>query len=274
MNLPEEIEAVCLLGWHIYPSSKRTKAACFKGASEAASCDLDIVAGWHKDFDVPNYRVVCGPSNIWGVDLDVPSPDHAADGVAAFTRLIAGRQIPPRPTTRSGGGGLAVFFNHAMENIHGKTGYPEPGIDPRRGRLSVTIPPSMHHRTGRKYKWLTAPWIVAPPVAPPWLVALFEPPPEASLPRPAALTNDTFARRRLIKAVHMIHTAGSGAGNDTLNKAAYMVARDVGAGAITEREATENLYAAAQARCIPGREALDTIKSAMRAGMARPRERV
>lgn len=275
VGIHPDVERVALLGWSLYPCSRNArKAACFKGATEKATHDLDTLESWAREFPDCNWRVVCGPSNLWGLDLDAPSPDHAADGIAAFARLIQGRQIPPRPTTRSGGGGLALFFRHDMENITGKTGYPEPGIDPRRGRLSVTIPPSIHHRTQKPYRWISAPWDVAPPVAPPWLAGMFEPPPEPAYGRPGTITNDTFARRRLIKAVHMIQSASSGAANDTLNRFVYSVARDVGAGSITEREATENLYAAAQTRGVPGREALDTIKSAMRSGMARPRERV
>src|SRR3954453_9976398 len=85
--------------------------------------------------------------------------------------------IPPRPMTRSGGGGLALFFRHRGEAIHGATGWPVPGIDPRRGKLSVTVPPSIHIRTRRPYAWAVAPWEVSPPDAPGWLLKAVTPPP-------------------------------------------------------------------------------------------------
>ena len=85
--------------------------------------------------------MVCEGSGVWGLDVDVASEDHAADGVAALTMLVAQHgPIPPRPMTRSGGGGVALFFRHRGEPIHGATGWPAPGIDPRRGKLSVTVP--------------------------------------------------------------------------------------------------------------------------------------
>lgn len=272
--LPIDIERLALIGWHLYPCVRsKSKAAMFKGATDAATCDLDQLERWAHQYPVCNWRVVCGPSKIWGLDLDVPSADHGADGVAAFARLTQGRIIPPRPMTRSGGGGLALFFRHDMENITGKTGTPEAGIDPRRGRLSVTVPPSIHHRTRRPYRWLHAPWEIAPPIAPNWLVELVQPPPEPATPR-SAVTSDSHARRRLVAAMGRVRTAGDGGRNDTLNRATYSVARDVAAGTLSEAEATECLYAAAIDTGLPRPEAIATIKSAMRAGMRRPRERV
>jgi hypothetical protein len=70
-----------------------------------------------------------------------------------------------------------------------------------------------------------------------------------------------------------IRDAPSGAGNVTLNRRAYYVARCVAAGALSESEAVEALYAAALDRKIPRLEARDTIKSAFRSGFARPLER-
>src|SRR3954454_3956920 len=94
-----------------------------------------------------------------GAGRCVPSEDHTADGVVALAGLVKQHgPIPPRPMTRSGGGGLALFFRHCGEPIHGATGWPVPGIDPRRGKLSVTVPPSIHVRTRRPYVWTVAPW--------------------------------------------------------------------------------------------------------------------
>lgn len=273
MTLPDEIERVALLGWHLYPASTRTKAACFKGATDAATHDLDRLAGWAAEYPGCNWRVVVGPSQLWALDVDAAGDDHAADGIAALKALIATNgPLPPKPTTRSGGGGSAIFFRHNGEPISGNTGTPAPGIDPRRGRLSITIPPSIHIRSRLRYRWLLAPWDVGPPDAPQWLLDAVRPPPEPQRPYDPSVTTDTRARRALMRAMDRISTAPSGAANDTLNRQAYQVARHVAARVISEQEAVECLFAAAQQRAIPYREAKATIQSAFRSGFMKPLE--
>jgi len=276
MILRSEVEAVALLGWHLYPAGRSaSKAACFKGASAAATCDLDTLARWSDEYPNCNWRVVCGPSNIWGIDIDAPGQDHAADGISAFAELAkAYPPLPGGPRTRSGGGGLALFFQGTDQPISGRTGYPAPGIDPRRGKLSVTIPPSIHHRTRRPYRWIIAPWEVAPPPAPDWLLRLFKPPPEPEFNRNPNIVDDSRARRSLIRAMQAIRDAPSGSANTTLNRRAFYIARCVAGGALNESEAIEGIYCAAQNRGIPLREIIDTVKSAWRGGFAKPLERV
>ena len=273
MTLPPEIERVALLGWHLYPASTHTKAACFKSATDAATYDLDQLAKWSQEYPHCNWRVVVGPSKLWALDIDAPGPDHAADGIAAIRALIAANApLPPKPTTRSGGGGSAIFFRHNGEPIAGKTGTPAPGIDPRRGRLSITIPPSIHIRSRRPYRWLVAPWDVDAPTAPQWLLDAVRPTPEPARTYDPEVTTDARARRVLMRAMDRISTAPQGTANDTLNRAAYQVARHVAARVMSEQEAIEALFAAAQARAIPFREAKATIQSAFRSGFQRPLE--
>src|ERR1044072_1549223 len=174
MKLHPDIERVALLGWCMYPASNRSKAGCFKGATDAASCDLDRLEEWSAEYPNCNWRVVCGKSGIWALGCDVP-PGHAHNGIANLTELTKVHgEMPRRPQMRSGGGGLALFFRHDGERIVGDSGNPAPGIDPRRGRQSQTIPPSRHVTTGKSYRWITPPWEVAPVVAPAWLLRLVE----------------------------------------------------------------------------------------------------
>ena len=276
MTLPTEIEAVALLGWAVYPAVRRkgVKAACFKGASRAATCDLDQLAAWAREYPDCNWRVVMRPSNLWGIDLDARSADHEADGISAFAELVKAYPALPRgPRTRSGGDGLALFFRGTDQPIAGKTGYPAPGIDPRRGLLSVTIPPSVHHSTGRVYRWICAPWDISTPDAPDWLLRLFRPPPSPDFVNRDVIA-DSKAARALIAAMKAVRDAPSGAANDTLNRRAYYVARCVAAGALSETEAVNALYAAALDRRIPAREAIATLKSAFSSGRSKPLERV
>lgn len=273
MTLHPDIERVALLGWRLYPCSNRSKSACFKGATDAATADLDTLEAWSAEFPGCNWRVVLQGSGIWAIDVDAPGPDHSADGMAVMAGLVQRHgALPKGPRTRSGGGGAAVFFRHTGEPIHGKTGYPEPGIDPRRGRQSVTIPPSIHIRTRRPYKWLVAPWDVAPPRAPDWLLELVKPPPEPAIPDVQRVPTTDLARRVLIRAIDRITVAGEGQRNDTVNRQGYTVARFVAAGLLGEQEAVESLYAAARQIGLPHIEIKATLQSAFRSGFRRPVE--
>ena len=131
-----DIERLALLGWRLYPASAHSRAACIKEPGASATCDPAKLEAWSSEFPGCNWRMVCEGSGVWSLDVDAPSDDHAADGVAALASLVKQYgPIPPRPMTRSGGGGYALFFRHRGVPIHGATGCPVPGIDPRRGRL-------------------------------------------------------------------------------------------------------------------------------------------
>jgi hypothetical protein len=76
--------------------------------------------------------------------------------------------------------------------------------------VQFTISPSVHGRTKRAYRWEVAPWDLAPPVAPDWLLHIFAPPPERAKPaRPCILTEDR-ARRSLARAVDQLVRTGAG----------------------------------------------------------------
>lgn len=269
MTLPIEIERVAAMGWHLYPSVVGGKAASFPGASDAATCDVEILREWEAEFNHPNWRVVFGPSNLIGLDLDVP-PGHSHDGVAALAALAERNGgIPPRPTARSGGGGLGLFWRAPAVPIRGDTGHPAPGCDPRRGRQSQTIPPSRHWRTGAPYRWIIAPWDVPPPECPEWLVALIRQPPPPP-PRPAPpLIGDGAKRRYAVAAIRMaiqrVATAPGGQANDTLNREAWAMARFLADGSLSEPEILDGLLSGARVRGIPIREATATIHSGMKA---------
>lgn len=259
MKLHPDIERVALLGWHVYPAGRRSKAGCFKDATSAASCDLDLLDRWAVEYRQPNWRIVFGPSGVWGLDVDVP-PGHAHDGIANLRALVdLHGPLPERPTLRSGGGGLALFFRHDGERIVGKGGLPAPGIDPRRGRQSQMLPPSIHIVTGVPYRWLVPPWEVSPPVAPVWLLDLLRPAPQPGY-RQSIDTTDR-ARQRLYRAAAAIIQAPPGSRNDTLNRRSYLVGRLIGAGMLGEQEAVEQLYGAAIAAGLDHHEVKNTIRS-------------
>lgn len=272
-HIPAEIEAVALLGWRVYPACRSSKAGCFKGATDAASSDLGQIEAWCQEYHSCNWRVVMEGSGIWGLDLDTP-PGHAHDGIGAFNVLVKSHgHLPTRPMLRSGGGGLAIFFRDDGHPISGASGVPRPGIDPRRGRQSQTIPPSRHHATGQPYRWLVKPWEVSPPAAPAWLLGLLKPPPEPPWERRVVASGD-IARKRLYRAAEAVMNAGQGERNAVLNRKAFYVGTLIGAGMLGEHEAVEALYGAARQAGLTHHEIKDTLRSGINAGRKQPAETI
>jgi hypothetical protein len=274
--LPDDIERLALVGWRLQPASSRSRAACLKEASTLATCDLDKLSAWAREFPNCNWRVVMEGSGIWALDVDVPSSDHAADGVTALAGLVHHYgPIPPRPMTRSGGGGVALFFRHRGEHIHGRTGWPAPGLDPRRGRLSVTVPPSRHHRTGRLYRWIVPPWQCDPPDAPQWLLRVVAPPPEPVWPARNIIRGQSDLRRAYVeaalrRAVERVATAREGHRNDTLNASAFGLTRFISAGDLAPAEIADALAVAARYAGMLFREVQATLASALSARRTTP----
>jgi hypothetical protein len=276
IGLHPDIEGLALLGWRLHPTSCRTRAACFKDAATVAASDLDQLARWSRQYPACGWRVVMEGSGIWALDIDVPSERHKHDGVAALRNLVVvNGPLPQRPTVRTGGGGLALFFAHEGEPIVGKSGHPAPGIDPRRGRQSVTVPPSIHPDTALPYRWMVAPWEVAPPKAPGWLLRLVTPPPVPQVQEPPPrLSEDEDDRRRyalaaLRHAADRAARAPQGQRNDTLNVETFSLTRFLAEGTLDATEvATAMAYAGRQAG-LPRPEVKATLASALAAGLRR-----
>lgn len=273
MALHVDVERLALLGWRLHPASRHTRAACFSDAASLATCDLDKLACWSREYARCGWRVVMHGSGIWALDVDVPSARHKHDGIAALRDLVAIHgPLPTRPTTRSGGGGLALFFRHDGEPIIGQGGHPEPGIDPRRGRQSVAVPPSVHPDTHRPYRWLVAPWELTPPAAPAWLLQLVAPPPAPSLPEHWPRLPDAAEGRRRYALAALRHAADRtaraphGQRNDTLNAETFNLTRFMAEGTLNATEiATTMAYAGRQAGLVP-HEVKATLTSALAAG--------
>lgn len=269
--IPPEIEAVALLGWAVYPSSRTSKAGCFEGASAAATSDLTQIEEWASRYRNCNWRFVCGPSGVFALDVDRPGT-HKSDGFASLTTLTTKHgPLPPRPMTRTGGsGGAVLFFAHRGEPLVGQSNKPAPGLDPHRGAQAIMIPPSRHPVTGGAYTWRVPPWECAPPPIPAWLATLLAPPPP---PKPPAWKpTPQRATTAVMRAVHAVQDAPSGAANDTLNRRAYSLGRWIGAGLLSTDDATSALLHAASQRSIPQPEARATIRSGLRAGQRNPLE--
>ena len=174
--------------------------------------------------------------------------------------------LPRAPTVRTGGGGWLVVFQAHHGPLIGQPGW-RPGIDPRRGRHSITLPPTIHHSTGRPYRWITAPWDVTPPVAPQWLTSILSPPVE---PERAVRDPETLSDARLQVAVNRCYdrliSAAPGTRNATLNRCAYRLGTLIGP-RFSEHQAEQTLMAGARRIGLTHIEAAATIRSGLHAGM-------
>lgn len=271
VNLPVEIENLANLGWYLYPMSPFSKAGAFKGAAESATYDLDKLEHWARQFPGCGWRVVCGPSGLFVLDVDRPGT-HSSDGFAALAALVEKHgALPARPMTRTGGsGGAALFFRHDGQPLRGQSGNPTPGLDPHRGRQAVVVPPSRHPVTGGTYTWRVPPWELTPPPIPDWLATLLKPLPEPEWKRQPYVPTSERARNAIMRAIHAVQDAPKGQANDTLNKQAFRLGAWCGAGLLSEAEAVDTLYAAARARRVPHHEARATIRSGFKAGVRQP----
>lgn len=265
-DIPEEIERVALLGWRVHPCSRSSRAAMFKNAAEHSSCDLDVIARWVDFYPRCNWRVVMQGSGILALDLDVPGPDHTADGIAAFRALRpVGSDLADMPMIRTGGGGIVMFFADNGEVIAGRSGYPRPGIDPKRGPLTVTLPPSVHHRTRLPYMWLRSPWACTAPRMPAWLARALRPPEKPAYVPGPAVAGPEAGLRALAMAERSVAAAGQGARNETLNRWAFILGLRMREGQLSEAQVRQCLMAAADGIGLDWRSARDTIDSGIRA---------
>jgi hypothetical protein len=74
----------------------------FEGYLDAATSDLDTLERWSREHPRCNWGVVPVGSGVWALDVDAPSQEHEADGVAALRGLCDRHgPLPPRPQAAS-----------------------------------------------------------------------------------------------------------------------------------------------------------------------------
>jgi len=270
MSLHPDIERLALLGWHLVPAT-RSKKGLFKGYLDAATHDLDQLAAWQAEYPGCCWKARPQGSGVWFLDVDVPGPDHDNDGVAALRALCdLHGPLPPRPHGRSPSGGHLLVFRDTGASLSRGSGKPALGLDTLHDRLCATVAPSV--RRSGPYRWVVAPWELAPPPAPEWLLALLAPPPALVRPYRAPMPTEDRAVRALLRSFHDVATAPSGARNFALLRRATLIGGYVAAGAIDQRQAERELIAAGEAAGQSRAEAQSTVRSGLRRGMERPIE--
>ncbi len=149
------------IGWSVIPVQPRAKIPLVSWTQyQFSRPSVQTLAAWFNHDCSVNIGVVTGKvSNIIVLDVD-------------DTNATQGKQLPPTPCSRSGGGGLHYFFKwpgFTVKNFTRKI----PGVDLRGDGGFVVLPNSLH-ASGNIYEWLIDPLDTPIADAPDWLLSIIE----------------------------------------------------------------------------------------------------
>jgi hypothetical protein len=169
---PERVEAFVdaarnysELGWALVRAEGKKPVG--KGWERTAPEAPDLAAGkWSRWGEKYNLGVVCGPSGLAVVDVDVDDGPEQA-----LLELLGLDELPATPIVRTGRGRLQAYFR----DPGGLQKAVVDGIELRVGPHHCVAPPSVHPDTGREYRWLVGhePWTVPPAQLPARVVEHF-----------------------------------------------------------------------------------------------------
>jgi hypothetical protein len=254
----------------VEPGGKRPVGSLAPAGVKNATTDPDMVARWWRACPEANIGLACGVA-FWVLDVDGEA------GAASLAETVARHgALPATVTSCTGSGGRHYLFapDDRARNSVKKVGV---GLDTRSTGGYIVAPPSIHPN-GHAYRWLDGqpPGEAPIAVAPGWLLELLDPAPLAFAlapfaPRPVK-TQNRYAEAALAGELERVALAANGERNDALNRAAYALGQLAGAGFLDPGEVAAALGGAALATGLDRREIEKTLSSALRAGMATPRD--
>ncbi len=243
-----------------------------------ATADPASIRQWWRQWPTANVGIRTGAvSGIVVIDID---PEHG--GLDTVRSLAADAPIPKGLRVRTGSGGWHLYFAHPGGQVRNSAGTAlGPGVDVRGDGGYVIAPPS-RHISGGAYHW-TGTWVL--PDLPDHLLNRIRPPersivgqsqplrPTSTWRGPVRIDSalSAWAAKALDDEAHQVRTAAAGGRNHRLNRAAFNLGQIVGAGLLDADTVTDHLHHAALGAGLGAKEASTTIRSGLRAGMARPR---
>ncbi len=231
-----------------------------------ATTDPDTIRGWWDRWPGANIGL---PTGVAFDVLDL-------DGVEALDALDA--LAPPEagtirtPMVRTGRGIHMYLAPLGARNRAGMA----PGVDWRGTGGYVVAPPSVHHLHGDRYEWAEdrGPDMLMAEVDP-WLAGVvLNRRPKAARGAPGApcgAGGSRYGLRALEGELGRLATAGEGARNDTLVRAAYRVGQLVAGGELDARHAVTEMLRVAERIGLGEVEAERTVASGMTSGCTTPR---
>lgn len=220
--------------------------------------DTQQVAEWWQRRPDASIGVLCGPSGLVVIDVDDPSGLGALPGPLPATAMAA--------TGRDGGRHYVYRDRWKQGRIRNSVGYmyvrqskvETSGVDVRASGGLFIAPPSLH-KTGRRYEWLTD---QPPALAPAWLTP-------APLLKPRTFeTVSSPQPERLNPLVSVLEIAKNGERHNTAFWCACRAGEHVATGAVSEAEAFQILFGAAETVGLPASEAALVIERGLSIGHA------
>lgn len=158
------LETYCSLGLYIFPVNGENKRPIFKDPLNKASCDIEQVKKWAKEFPHCGWALSLAKSKLFAVDIDLK---HG--GLDHWKELIESHGEIETWIQRSGSGGLHYLFKHDGKlKLKGKI---RRGIDVKFNGYIILYPTI--HKSGDLYTWISFKSVkVAMP--PKWIVSRVE----------------------------------------------------------------------------------------------------
>jgi hypothetical protein len=164
-------QAYARRGIPVFPCEPGAKRPLTRNGHWDATTDPRAIGQWWKRWPSANVGVPTGKkSGVVVLDVDV---DDGPESLARLER--AGAPVPKTARTRTGGGGIHLFFRYPRErDIRNSAGLLGLGLDVRGEGGYVVVPPS---RTQGPYEWVdTSPFAEAT-----WLIERLAESDEATL---------------------------------------------------------------------------------------------
>lgn len=243
-------------GWPVFPLRPRQKRprAQMTGWEQRATTNRYRVERWWRRHPDDNIAIATGPAGLVVVDLDLARPDEprplempeARGGADVFEALAArhGRRIDDTWTVATASGGRHLYYRApetggAWRNTAGLLGW---HIDTRAGGGYVVAAGSVVD--GHRYRVIRS---VPPLELPEWLAHQLAPDPARPAATPPALpprAGRSYGARALEGEVERVLEAPVGQRNAALNRAAWNLARHIGAGLLPRQVVEEALWEA------------------------------
>jgi hypothetical protein len=267
------------LAWHGVPvlpiSPNGDKKPLNAHGVYSATIDVkEIDRSWNRYPDALIAVPMGRRTGVFAIDADA-KPPHAHDGVRAFRALEAERGATPTRTHLTASGGLHLIYRWPADRPIGcpVKGLPE-GVECKGEGGGIVFPPSQ--RGGKPYMVVTD---VLPADPPQWLVDILSPPkPKAEQTPREDPAHDgqseglgsPYGLKALENACAKIASAGPGARDRAIGKAAPSIGSLAAGGEIDPAHALTNLKAAG--RDAAGDDSLDDkIERALERGRENPR---
>lgn len=146
------------LGLAVVPIQKGTKQPPMKAWQEEATQDPDVIRSWWSSWPESGVGVVTGKKSggLAVIDLD-EHPEDGRHGVALLENWQQENgQLPETWTAITGSGGRHLFFR-IQEDLKRQQHLFDKQVDFQADGALIILPPTVHPKTGKPYKWAKAP---------------------------------------------------------------------------------------------------------------------